>query len=83
MKADELYDRWLASKQAMNVPEGWADSVMQRIARDEGSKRNAHLDMQGWIDWCCTCLAARVALVVAGMAVCVTRFVVLFLAVLG
>jgi len=83
MKTDEPYDRWLASKQALDVPEGWGDSVMQRIDRYEATKRASRLHGQTWVDWFCACLPARVGLVLAGMAVCVTRFVVLLLAVLG
>ena len=83
MKTDELYDKWLAGKQAWGAPEGWGDSVMQRIDRYEGSKRASRLDTQTWVDWFCACLPARAGLVLAGMAVCVTRFVVLLLAVLG
>jgi len=83
MKTDELYDKWLARKQETDVPEGWADPVMQRIDRHAESKRKFRLDAQTWVDWFCACLPARVGLVLAGMAVCVTRFVVLLLAVLG
>ena len=60
METNELYKTWLAGKQAINVPEGWADSMMQRIDRYEGSNRNAHLDVQAWIDWLCTCMHDRV-----------------------
>jgi len=83
MKTDDVYNKWLAGKQAADVPEGWAESMMQRIDRYKGSKRHARLDVQAWIDRFCACVPARAALVVAGLAVCVTRFVLLCLAVLG
>ncbi len=83
MNTDELYGKWLAHKREIDVPRGWVDSVMQRIDRQEGPKRDSGMDVQVWVDWFCACLAARAALVLAGVAVCVTRFVVLFLAVLG
>jgi len=83
MKADECYDKWLASKQAVNVPEGWSDAVMQRIERHEGPRRNSARDLQSWVNRLCGSVPARAAVILAGMAVCVTRFVVLCLAVLG
>jgi hypothetical protein len=83
MKTDELYDKWLACKQGIDVPKGWADSMMQRINSHEESKQDSGMDAQAWVDWLCACLPARAALVLAGVTVCVTRFVVLFLAVLG
>ncbi len=83
MKVDGHYDKWLASKQAVNVPEGWAGSLMQRSDRYEGSRRRSVRGAQPWMDWFCASMPARAAAVLAGMAVCVTRFVILFLAALG
>jgi len=83
MKTDDVYNKWLASKQTQDVSAEWAESMMQRIDRYERSRGNARLDPQVWIDWLGTCRPARAALVLAGLAACATRFVLLCLAVLG
>jgi hypothetical protein len=83
MKTDEYYHKWLTRHRAMNIPEGWADSVMQGIDRYEASRPVPPMRVQAWLEWLCHCMPARVALVLAGSVVCVVRFVVLFLAVLG
>lgn len=83
MKADECYDMWLAHKQAVKVPEGWADSIMRRIERHEGSRRHSVWDLDAWMERLCSSVVARAAVVLTGMAACVTRFVILFLATIG
>lgn len=83
MKTEEHYNKWLASRRAMRIPEGWTDAVMQRIDRCEVSRRGVPMRTQAWMEWLGNCMPARAALVLAGSLVCVTRFVVLFLAILG
>ena len=83
MNTDECYNRWLASRRALDIPEEWTDSVMQRIDRYEASRHRFGKRMQAWMEWLCNCMPARAVLVLAGSFVCVTRFVVLFLAILG
>ena len=83
MNTDELYHRWLARKRTMDIPDGWGASVMQRIEAYETSRHRSPSLGQACLGWLGGSLPARLTVVLAGSVICVTRFVVLFLATLG
>ena len=77
MNKQKVYQQWLKKKQAVEIPEDFAECVMTGIYHD--SHRD---DFSKWDQWVCTPLA-QAGLAIGALLVFVIRFVMLFAAAVG
>ncbi len=75
MKSEEIYNKWKEHKRQIDLREGFADEVMNRIHRYEREKKRPLFEVQQLIDLISAHRFAKAAVLTAGAAVGLVRFI--------
>jgi len=75
MKSEEIYNNWKEHKSQIDLRESFADEVMNRIHRYEREKKRPLLEVQQLIDLISAHRFAKAAVLTAGAAAGLFRFI--------